>query len=35
MEQKTTLSWIEDYSIGLEIAGKEKKPMLLDFFKDG
>ena len=35
MENPTKIAWINDYDTGLETAGREKKPMLLDFFKDG
>ncbi len=32
---ETKIQWIDSYEAGLERARSEKKPMLLDFFKDG
>jgi hypothetical protein len=32
---KTNIKWIDDYEAGLERARDEKKPLFLDFFKDG
>ena len=31
----TKITWIHNYEEGLEKARGEKKPMLLDFFKNG
>jgi hypothetical protein len=35
MKYEKTIEWIRDYEKGLEKARAEKKPMFLDFFKDG
>ena len=32
---QTKINWINDYEEGLERAREEKKPLFLDFFKDG
>ena len=32
---KTNINWINDYEEGLGRARDEKKPLFLDFFKDG
>jgi hypothetical protein len=29
------IQWLEDYDEGLKRAGSEKRPLFLDFFKDG
>ncbi len=31
---ESTIKWENDYAKGLERAKNEKKPLLLDFFKD-
>lgn len=35
MEKAITVTWIRNYDAGLEKARREKKPILLDFFKNG
>ena len=30
-----TIQWVSDYESGLKAAGETKKPLFLDFFKDG
>ena len=32
---KTEINWIRDFEKGLDRARDEKKPLFLDFFKDG
>lgn len=31
----STIQWLDDYQEGLKRADKEKRPLFLDFFKDG
>jgi hypothetical protein len=31
----TNIQWITAYEEGLQVAKEQKKPMLLDFFKNG
>jgi|AP12_2_1047962.scaffolds.fasta_scaffold00220_8 hypothetical protein len=33
--QETKINWIHDYEKGVGRARDEKKPLFLDFFKDG
>jgi hypothetical protein len=33
--QENKISWINDYEEGMGRARDEKKPLFLDFFKDG
>lgn len=35
MTQQQKVEWINDYNLGMEKCHAEKKPMLLDFFRDG
>jgi hypothetical protein len=35
MEKEITIEWIDNLEKGLERARSEKKPLLLDFFKQG
>lgn len=35
MNTKNRFQWLESYETGLEKCKVQKKPMLLDFFKDG
>lgn len=35
MTGKAQVQWMEDYELGLEKASAQKKPILLDFFKEG
>lgn len=35
MEKNSEVQWASSYQAALERSEKEKKPILLDFFKDG
>jgi len=35
MDSNNRVQWLRSYETGLEKSKAQKKPMLLDFFKDG